>query len=90
MTGTGDNPPISGKTVLVTGGAGFIGSEIVREVADSGSEIVHVEGSEGDIDRSRADVSRLESLGYEATVPLESGLKQLVGAQNAAPASEDP
>ena len=63
-------------------------AETVRAVSGTDSEIVHVEGRPGDIDRSRADVSRLESLGYDPTVALESGLEHLLEPQNAASPSE--
>lgn len=58
-------------------------AETVRDVSEPESEIVHTQARSGDIDRSRADVSRLRSaLGYEPTVALESGLEQFLGTQS--------
>ncbi|ELY87080.1 NAD-dependent epimerase/dehydratase family protein [Natrinema altunense] len=55
-------------------------AEIVRDVIGSDSQIVHTESRSGDIDRSRANVSKLESdLGFEPSVPLENGLETLSG-----------
>jgi len=55
-------------------------AETVREASRSESEIVHVEDRPGDIDRSRADVSQLESeFGFEPSVSLEDGLETVVG-----------
>ncbi|WP_266077818.1 NAD-dependent epimerase/dehydratase family protein [Haladaptatus caseinilyticus] len=54
-------------------------AETVRDVADSKSDIVHVDPRPGDIDHSRADVSRAKmALGYESTVSLSSGLGSLI------------
>lgn len=54
-------------------------AETVRDVADSDSEIVHVEARPGDIERSRADISRLESeLGFEPSVSLAERLETVV------------
>lgn len=54
-------------------------AETVKRAADSDSDIVHVEGREGDIPRSVADLSKSrELLGYEPTVSLEDGLRTLV------------
>ncbi|MFD1571285.1 NAD-dependent epimerase/dehydratase family protein [Halorubrum laminariae] len=54
-------------------------AETVRDVADSDSEIVHVEPREGDIDHSVADITAArEHLGYEPTASLEEGLTDLL------------
>ena len=57
-------------------------AEIVREVTDADSEIVHGPPREGDIDHSRADISRArEVLGFEPTVDLRDGLQRTVAAR---------
>lgn len=54
-------------------------AEIVRRVTDADVPIEHVDAREGDIDRSRADISRArDRLGYEPTYQLEAGLSDLV------------
>lgn len=54
-------------------------AEGVRELIGSDSEIIHEDAREGDIERSRADVSRATNeLGFAATVPLDSGLRDLI------------
>lgn len=59
-------------------------AELIRSALDSDSEIVHTEPREGDIDHSRADISRAErALGYEPSVDLETGLEQLVDGERA-------
>ncbi|WP_162993981.1 hypothetical protein [Halalkalicoccus subterraneus] len=51
----------------------------VRSVANSNSEIVHIEGRTGDIDRSHADIGKArERLDYEPTVGLDEGLRTVV------------
>lgn len=54
-------------------------AEIVRRVTGADVPIEHVDAREGDIDRSRADISRArDRLGYEPTRQLEAGLSDLV------------
>lgn len=52
-------------------------AETIKRVTDSNSEIVHVDGRDGDIDRSCADVTKAEKrLGYEPTLDIETGLQE--------------
>ena len=61
-------------------------AELVREATGSSSEIVHTEPRPGDIDRSRADVSKAgELLGFEASTPVEEGIRSLVGVDRTSP-----
>ncbi|WP_458190473.1 NAD-dependent epimerase/dehydratase family protein [Haladaptatus sp. NG-WS-4] len=54
-------------------------AETVRDVTDSDADIVHTDPRPGDIDHSRADISRArDELGYEPTVSLSEGLASLV------------
>ena len=53
-------------------------AETVREITNTDVEITHTEPREGDIDRSRADVTLAsDRLGFESTVALEEGLERL-------------
>jgi UDP-glucose 4-epimerase len=59
-------------------------AELIRDVTDSDSDIVHTEPRPGDVDESCADVSRArERLGYEPTVSLREGLADLVDSSRA-------
>lgn len=54
-------------------------AEQIRAVTGSDSEIVHVDSRDGDIERSRADISKARAnLGYEPTVSLQDGLADLL------------
>ncbi|THE64910.1 NAD-dependent epimerase/dehydratase family protein [Salinadaptatus halalkaliphilus] len=54
-------------------------AELIRDATDSSSEIVHTGARDGDIDQSRADLSRSRNtLGYEPTVALRDGIADLV------------
>lgn len=54
-------------------------AELVVEVTGSESEIEHTAGRAGDIDRSRADVTKArDRLGYRPSVDLDEGLRRLV------------
>jgi UDP-glucose 4-epimerase len=58
-------------------------AELVREVTDPDVEITHTDPREGDIDRSRPDVSRArEKMGFDATVDFENGLERLAAARS--------
>jgi len=53
-------------------------AETVREITNTDVEITHTDPREGDIDRSRADVTLAsDRLGFESTVALEEGLERL-------------
>ncbi|GKZ12517.1 NAD-dependent epimerase/dehydratase family protein [Haladaptatus sp. T7] len=54
-------------------------AETIRSVTDSSSDIVHTDPRPGDIDHSRADITKARTaLGYEPTVSLSDGLAELV------------
>lgn len=54
-------------------------AETVRDVADSQSDIVHVDPRSGDIEWSQADISRaVDRLGYEPNVDLHTGLRSIL------------
>jgi UDP-glucose 4-epimerase len=54
-------------------------AELIRDVVDSDSDIVHVDPREGDINQSCADISRArEELGYTPTIELPEGLESLL------------
>ena len=54
-------------------------AEIIQNLTDTDSDIVHVESREGDIDHSIADISKAENhLGYKPKTSLEDGLKRTI------------
>lgn len=54
-------------------------AELIRDVADSDSDIVHTEGRTGDIKQSRADIRKsTDQLGYEPDTSIEDGIEQTV------------
>lgn len=54
-------------------------AEEIKDISGSGSDICHIEGREGDIKRSQADIKRIQSqMGFEPTVTLPEGLKSLL------------
>ena len=54
-------------------------AELIRNITDSSSDIIHTEPRDGDINQSKADISKAKSkLGYEPTVSLREGLKRTV------------
>ena len=54
-------------------------AELMRDVADSGSDLVHTDPREGDIDQSVAGIEKARSeLGYEPTIDLEDGLQDVI------------
>ncbi|AFO56739.1 UDP-glucose 4-epimerase [Natrinema sp. J7-2] len=54
-------------------------AEIVRDLSGSDPEITYTEARAGDIDRSRASVSNIESsLGFEPSLSLEDGLREII------------
>ena len=65
-------------------------AELVRTVTESDSEIVHTDPREGDIEHSRADVSKAQALlGYRPRVSLADGLRTLSETLKAVSASVD-
>lgn len=60
MTGEAIYPDLKGRTVLVTGGGGGIGAEIVRQFAAQGASVGFIDLGE---EPSRALVAELESAG---------------------------
>lgn len=54
-------------------------AELVQDVTDSTCDIVHTDSRPGDIERSRADISRARTeLDFEPRIPLRNGLDSLV------------
>ena len=54
-------------------------AELVQDITDTDSDIVHTDPREGDIEHSRAAVSKAEDdLDFEAAVSLREGLEQTV------------
>jgi UDP-glucose 4-epimerase len=54
-------------------------AELIRDIADAESEIVHTEPRDGDIEHSEADISKAtERLEFEPTIPLPEGLKRTI------------
>ena len=67
-----DRPPLAGKSVLVTGGAGFIGSHLVdRLIDESPSRLTVVDnlflGREKNLDEARARFSGVQFYNQDAT-----------------------
>ncbi|MCU4754284.1 NAD-dependent epimerase/dehydratase family protein [Halobacteria archaeon AArc-curdl1] len=54
-------------------------AELIQDITDTDSDIVHTDGRSGDIEHSEADISKAEDqLGYEPTVSLREGLEQTI------------
>jgi UDP-glucose 4-epimerase len=54
-------------------------AELIRDITNSDSEIVHTEPRDGDIEHSKADISKAtEQLDFEPTVSLREGLKRTI------------
>ena len=54
-------------------------AELIRDITDAESEIVHTEPRDGDIEHSEADISKAtEQLEFEPTVPLREGLERTI------------
>jgi len=56
-------------------------AEVVRNAAGPACDVVHTDPRPGDIERSRADITRARRvLDYEPTVSLDEGIRALAGA----------
>ncbi|ELY49568.1 NAD-dependent epimerase/dehydratase family protein [Natronorubrum sulfidifaciens] len=65
-------------------------AELIRDVTDSSSPIVHHESRPGDIRHSGADLSRTtRTLGFEPRVSLECGIRSLVDGTRLSPMGDD-
>jgi len=54
-------------------------AELIQDITDTDSDIVHMDARTGDIEYSEADISKAnEHLEYEPTVSLREGLEQTV------------
>ncbi|ARS89967.1 NAD-dependent epimerase/dehydratase family protein [Natrarchaeobaculum aegyptiacum] len=54
-------------------------AEVIRDLTGTDSEIVHVDPRAGDVDHSRADISRAnDHLGFEPTVTVRDGLERTI------------
>lgn len=54
-------------------------AELIQDITDTSSDIVHTESRSGDIEHSEADISQAQKrLNYEPTVSLRDGLKQTI------------
>jgi len=54
-------------------------AEAIRDIAGGGAEIRHEDPRPGDVERSRADISRIrDELGFEPTIGLKEGLRELI------------
>jgi len=54
-------------------------ADIIQDLTDTNSDIVHVESREGDIDHSIADISKAEDyLDYQPNIALEEGIKRTI------------
>jgi nucleoside-diphosphate-sugar epimerase len=65
--------PFKGKKVLITGGAGFIGSNLARGVVENEAEVTIANSF---IPEYGANLSIRKDLGWHATVSLGDGTKR--------------
>jgi GDP-L-fucose synthase len=75
---------VSGATVLVTGGTGFLGRQVVAELGEAGAEVVGVGSADADL-RYRGEIDRLlEEVAPSAVVHL-AAVTGGIGANRAQP-----
>jgi GDP-L-fucose synthase len=75
---------VSGATVLVTGGTGFLGRHVVAELGEAGAEVVGVGSADADL-RYRGEIDRLlEEVAPSAVVHL-AAVTGGIGANRAQP-----
>ena len=54
-------------------------AELIQDITDTDSDIVHTDARAGDIEHSEADISKArEDIGYKPTVSLREGLEQTI------------
>lgn len=81
MLAAGDTEHVGQSFNIATGEAISIRelAETIQELTDTDSDIVHVEGREGDIEHSVADIGKARrELGFESEVGMEEGLEKTI------------
>jgi nucleoside-diphosphate-sugar epimerase len=67
------------EKVLVSGGAGFIGSHTVDLLLNKTSKVRHLAARDGDIRHSQANIMRMnQQLGVHAQTDIPEGLDELL------------
>jgi UDP-glucose 4-epimerase len=93
VTAGGAESPVAGRRVLVTGGAGFIGSHVTRALHDSGADVLVAdlfEAPHPDVESIQIDltdtgaVDKALTAGVEAVVHLAAATSVLLSVQRPA------